>query len=176
MHDAPSPSAWVQPAYRPLRYAAIAYAVGFALHTADHLRRGLDSLTPQVLWAGNVSSLIAITAIVVALVGHRLAPAIAAAHGFSQALGVTAAHLLPAWGAFSDPLVSGGADVVSWVAVLGEIVTACAFGVAGAMLLRRNARRTAGRRLSPGDQPADPLPSDAASPAESDHERSPNHA
>ncbi len=38
---------------RLLRASAWAYLGGFVLHTGDHLRRGLGSVTPEVLWAGN---------------------------------------------------------------------------------------------------------------------------
>jgi hypothetical protein len=134
------------PTRRLLRYAALVYAVGFLLHTADHLRRGLDVLSPEVFWAGNVTGVVAMAAIALALGGHRLAPLVAVAHGFSQALGVSAVHLLPSWGAFSDSLPDGGADVLSWAAVLVEIAAAFAFGAAGAYILRRRA----GRAISPG--------------------------
>jgi hypothetical protein len=135
------------PAHRLLRYAALVYAVGFLLHTADHLRRGLDVLTPEVFWAGNVTGVVAVAAISMALAGHRLAPLIACAHGIAQGLGVAAVHLLPSWGAFSDSLPDGGADVLSWAAVLVEIAAAFAFGVAGAYILRRRAGRAAARGL-----------------------------
>ena len=127
-------------ATRALRYAALGYAAGFLLHTADHLRRGLDVLTPEVLWAGNITGFVAVVAIVLALVGHRLAPLVAAAHGLSQAAGVAAVHLLPRWSAFSDSLPASGAGVLSWIAVLAEIVAALALGAAGAYALRGERR------------------------------------
>jgi hypothetical protein len=122
---------------RLLRAVALGYAAGFLVHSVDHVRRGLDLLTPEVFWAGNASGAFAIVAIVLALVGHRLAPLLALAHGFSQALGVAAVHLLPRWSAFSDSLPDGGADALSWAAVLIEIAGALAFGAAGAYALRR---------------------------------------
>ena len=122
---------------RLLRAVALGYAAGFLVHSVDHVRRGLDLLTPEVIWAGNASGVFAIVAIVLALVGHRLAPLLSVAHGFSQALGVAAVHLLPRWSAFSDSLAGGGADALSWVAVLIEIAGALAFGAAGAYALRR---------------------------------------
>lgn len=140
-------------ARRRLRYAALAYAAGFLLHTADHVRRGIDVLTPQVLWLGSLSGLVAIVTIVLALTGHRWSPALAVAHGFTQAVGVAAVHLLLAGGALSDSLPAAGADGWSWLAVLVEIGTAFWLGVAGAMALRRDAR--SGR----GSTPADPAPS-----------------
>ena len=126
---------------RILRYAALFYAVGFVVHTADHFRRGLDVLTPEVLWAGNVAGVVAVAAIVLALVGYRLAPLVAVATGFFLALGVAAVHLLPPWSAFSDSLPNGDVDALSWAAVLIEIAGALAFGAAGAYVLRRGAPR-----------------------------------
>ena len=128
-------------ANRVLCNAALFYAAGFLAHNADHFRRGLDVLTPEVLWAGSVSGMVAVAAIALALLGHRLAPLVAVAHGFSQALGVAAVHLLPRWSAFSDSLADVGADGLSWAAVLAEIAGALAFGAAGAYVLRRGQRR-----------------------------------
>ncbi|SRR5712692_1537295 len=123
---------------RVLRHAAVFFLVGFLIHTGDHLRRGVEVLTPEVLWAGTVSGVLVIGAITLALVGHRLAPLVAVAAGFPLALGVAAVHLLPSWSAFSDSLPDGGADALSWAAVLAEIAGALAFGAAGAYLLRRD--------------------------------------
>ena len=71
---------------RVLRVATLLYAAGFLAHTADHLRRGTDVLTPEVFWAGTVSSVLAVTAIVLALTRHRLAPLVAVAVGVPTAL------------------------------------------------------------------------------------------
>ena len=122
---------------RALRYAAFLYAASFLVHNADHWRRGLDVLTPYVFWAGVVSGGAAVGAILLALAGHRLAPAIAVAVGFPMALGVAAVHLAPPWSAFSDAFPGGGVDAVSWLAVLLEIGSAVAFAAAGAYVLQR---------------------------------------
>ena len=58
--------------HRWLRYCALFYALGLALHTADHLRRGLDAFTPQVQWAGNVSTAVGISVAVLVIVGLPL--------------------------------------------------------------------------------------------------------
>jgi hypothetical protein len=144
MHE-PTHTTAVLRADRVLKYAALIYAGGLLVHTADHLRRGLDVLTPEVFWAGNVSGVMAVVAIALALVGHRLAPLVAVAHGVTQGLGVAAVHLLPRWSAFSDSLLVGGADILSLAAVLTEIGTALAFAAAGIYVLRRGARRAVAR-------------------------------
>jgi hypothetical protein len=131
--------------YPVLRYTTLLYAAGFLVHNGDHLRRGLDVLTPEVLWAGTASGIGAVAAIVLALAGHRLAPVVAVATGFLMALGVAAVHLLPQWSAFSDSLPDGDVDALSWVAVLFEIGGAVAFGAAGAYVLRRGAWRGVAR-------------------------------
>lgn len=118
----------------PLRYAAGLYAAGLALHTADHLRRGIDVITTEVLWLGNLSTAAAIVVIVMVFTRHRLAAAAAVVLGFSVAIGVAAVHLLPHWSTLSDafPDAQGtGVTAMSWAVVLIEIVGAFAMGVAG---------------------------------------------
>lgn len=128
---------------RLLRYAAALFAVGLLIHTGDHLRRGLDAVTTEVLWSGNVSTVVAVVAIALAFANHRSAPLVAVVVGFSQALGVAAVHLAPGWGPFSDSLAEGGVDVGSWAAVLLEIVGGAAFGAAGLFALTRGRLHTA---------------------------------
>src|SRR5258705_13542223 len=101
-----------------LRLTAAVYLVGWSLHTGDHLRRGLDAVTAEVLWAGNISGLLALAAIGLALAGHRLAPIAAVAAGLPAAVGVAAVHLLPSWGVFSDSLPDGHVDGFTWGAGL----------------------------------------------------------
>jgi hypothetical protein len=128
---------------RWLRYAALFYATGLALHTADHIRRGVDAVTPQVLWLGNISTLLGVTTVVLVLLGRRLGPPVAAFTGLQVAIGVAAVHLLPEWSAFSDafPGARGtGVTALSWTVVLMEIAGAFAMGVIGLSIVR-NARR-----------------------------------
>lgn len=125
---------------RTLRYAAIAYAAGFAWHNLDHLRRGFSVLRPEVLGAGSALAVISVAALVMVLRGHRAAPLAAVAVGFAGALGVAASHLLPQWSSFSDAFPGGGVDALSWAAVLAEIAGALALGLAGLYALRSNAR------------------------------------
>jgi hypothetical protein len=120
-----------------LRLTATVYLAGWTLHTADHIRRGIDAITAEVFWAGNISGLIALAAIGLAFAGHRLAPVAAVAAGLPAAIGVAAVHLLPGWGVFSDSLPDGHVDRLTWAAVLVEIAGALAFGLAGLVEVRR---------------------------------------
>lgn len=122
-----------------LKYSALFYALGLALHTADHFRRGLDAVTPQVLWAGNVSTAIGITVAALVIVGHRSGPLLAAVSGIPVAVGVAAVHMLPKWSALSDAFVGAhntGVTAVSWTVVMIEIVGAVAMGIAGWKVVR----------------------------------------
>lgn len=120
-----------------LRTAAVVFATGLVLHTADHFRRGTDILTNHVLAAGTLSTIASLVVLALVLTRHRLAAPAAAALGLSMALGVTAAHLLPTWSAFSDSLPDGDVHAVTWAAVLLEIAGAAFLGVAGLLALRR---------------------------------------
>jgi hypothetical protein len=124
--------------YRALRIAAGIYAFGLVLHTFDHLRRGLDASPVAVLWAGNLSTLLGVAAIILVLAGHRWAPAFAAITGIPVAIGVAAVHLLPPWGALSESFLDGGNGInaMSWIVVVIEIAGAIAMGVAGLVALR----------------------------------------
>ena len=123
-----------------LRYAAVLFAVGFAFHTADHFRRGTDSITTELLWAGNTTSIISIVVIVMVLTGNRWAPQVAAIAGFALAGAFAASHLLPHWSELSDSFVDNGASAASWAAALMEIVGALVLGAAGVYETRRRAR------------------------------------
>jgi hypothetical protein len=115
-----------------LRLAAVVYAVGLALHTVDHLRRGLDAVTLHVLWAGNVSTVLGVVAVALILRRHRHAPAAAVAFGFPVALGVAAVHWLPEWStALSDSFVDQSMSWFSWTVVAIEIAGALAVGIYG---------------------------------------------
>src|SRR3954465_9701833 len=92
--------------YALLRYATLLYAFGLIVHTGDHVHRGIDVLTPEVFWAGNVSTVLGIAVIALVLVRHPTAPLMATILGLTVAPGVAATHLLPHWSAFSDAFPS----------------------------------------------------------------------
>lgn len=132
-----------------LKAAAVLYAIGLALHTADHLRRGLDASTKHVFWAGNVSTLVGVIAVALILSNHRWAPAAAVAAGFPIAIGVAAVHFLPSWGVFSDSFVSNHLGWRSWAVVSVEIAGSLLVGIFGWEAFTRTAPSTASPPRAP---------------------------
>jgi hypothetical protein len=123
-----------------LRVTAILYGLAIAAHTADHLRRGIDAITPEVFWSGIAATLLAALAIGFALAANRYAAPLAAFVGFTHAIGITAVHVLPRWSAFSDPFPGNDVAPISWVVVSLEIAASLAFGIAGMRALSSNPR------------------------------------
>lgn len=122
---------------RVLRAVTVVFAIAFLLHNGDHLRRGLDAVTPYVLWGGVALGVLSIAAIVFVAVDDRRAPAAAAVAGLLLAVGAGASHLLPEWSVLSDSLIGSSADGFTWFAVIAEVTAALAFGAAGWWSLRR---------------------------------------
>ncbi len=50
-----------------LRWAAIAFVIGFGIHGLDHLRRGMSASPPFIMVAGMVQGLFVAVAVVMAL-------------------------------------------------------------------------------------------------------------
>jgi hypothetical protein len=128
---------------RFLRYATAVYAVGLVIHSADHVRRGFNVVTPGVLWLGSVSTVAGLATIALVYMRHRWGPLAAAALGLPVALGVAAVHFLPKWGEFSDAFPGAhntGVTAFSWFAVSVEILGAIAMGLSGIAILRHPAR------------------------------------
>jgi len=57
-----------------LRYSALIFLAELLAHGADHLRRGIDAMTPQVFWAGTGLAILGLMAIALILRRHLLAP------------------------------------------------------------------------------------------------------
>ncbi len=123
-----------------LRVAAVVFAIALAAHGADHFRRGMDVLTGQVFWLGNVQIVASVITLVLVFRRHRWAPAFAIAVGFASAVGFSAAHLLPHWSAFSDSFTGAhhapGVTALSWFAACFEIGAGLFLGIAGVRALR----------------------------------------
>lgn len=122
-----------------LRGASWLFGATWLVHTVDHIRRGVGATSDAVVWAGSTVAMLAAIAITLVAVGHDIAPAAATVVFLSIAVGVSATHLLPQWGALSDPiLVESTTDAWSIVAVCGEIAGAVVLGVAGLRVMAGN--------------------------------------
>jgi hypothetical protein len=128
---------------RFLRWAAIAFAIGFAVHGLDHLRRGMSASPPFIMVGGTAQGLLVAAAIVMVLGRRRQAPLAAIVVGFGSALVFTYAHLLPTvLPGYQDSFISPPHIKVtwfSWVSAVAEIGTGIVFGVAGIQAIRRSA-------------------------------------
>lgn len=131
-----------------LRFAAIAFAVGFSVHALDHLRRGLSSAPTRVIVIGTVQGVLAMLAIWMVLRGRERAPLAAILVGFGSALLFTNGHLLPI---SPDSYVVDAHPTVtwfSWTTALAEIGTGLLFGLAGLHARRSSVTRTRMRRAA----------------------------
>jgi hypothetical protein len=128
---------------RLLHRAALFFLFGFAVHNADHARRGLHVVNEEVIWAGTMVSMIAAVTVTLLATRHRLGALVAAGAGFYIAFGVSASHLLPQWSPLSDPLPGGDVDAFTWIAVLLEVSGALALGIAGLLAVRTRRTETA---------------------------------
>jgi hypothetical protein len=126
---------------RFLRATAVTYGVTFVVHTADHLRRGVDASPRSVLVLGALAAVLQVVAITAALTRHRKAALLAVAVGLPDAIGIFTAHLLPRWSGPSDsfPSHAPGVTAFSWITAVAELLAALAFAYAGWLLLRRDA-------------------------------------
>jgi MYXO-CTERM domain-containing protein len=126
-----------------LRWAAIAFVVGFGIHGLDHLRRGMSASPPFIMVGGAIQGLFAAAAVAMALTRRRRAPEAAIAVGFGSAVVFTYAHLLPTFlPGYQDSFISPphiNVTWFSWFSALTEIGTGIAFAIAGI-----RARRPAG--------------------------------
>lgn len=137
-----APPSWTDDlwASRALWYTGVFYVGAWAIHTGDHLRRGLDVVTPEVAILGTVAAVLQLLAVATVFLRWRWAPVLAAAVGFPDAVGIAAVHLLPHWSALSDAFIGAhrtGVTGFSWFAAVVEIAGALAFGIAGAYAWQR---------------------------------------
>jgi hypothetical protein len=118
-----------------LRWAAIAFVIGFGIHGLDHLRRGMSASPPFIMVGGMIQGLFVAIAVIMAITGRRRAPEAAIAVGFGSAVVFTYAHLLPSYfPAYQDSFVSGPRINVtwfSWISAVAEIGTGIVFAIAG---------------------------------------------
>ena len=123
-----------------LRWAAITFAIGFAVHGLDHLRRGMSASPMFITVGGSVQGLFVAIAVVMALTHRPRAPLAAIVVGFGSALVFTYAHLLPTiWPGYQDSFISLPHTNVawfSWFSAVAEIGTGIVFALAGVNAIR----------------------------------------
>jgi hypothetical protein len=131
-----------------LRWATAFFAIALSLHTADHLRRGMDVVPPAVMIAGMIQGVAAAITVGLVFLGNRWAPHSAILVGFASAVGFSAAHLLPTWGAFSDSFIdaaqAAGVTWFSWITAIVEILADLLLAGAGVAVLIARSTRTGG--------------------------------
>ncbi len=112
-----------------LRGPAAIFIATWLLHTGDHVRRGYDLTSAGVIHGGFVAAILAAITLTLIFTGHRFAPFVATAVFPTVAIGVSATHLLPDWGFFSEPLLfDSAADNFAAVAAIPEIFAAAWLG------------------------------------------------
>ena len=121
-----------------LRWAAIAFVIGFGIHGLDHLRRGMSASPPFIMVGGMIQGLFVAVAVVMALTRRpqrQWAPETAIAVGFGSAVLFSYAHLLPTFlPGYQDSFISPphiNVTWFSWFSALTEIGTGIAFAIAG---------------------------------------------
>ncbi len=123
-------------ANRIFRLAAGFYLTAWALHTFDHIRRGIFEVPIAVQALGNVQVLLTLGFIWLLWKGHALAPIAAIAIGVPATVGIAAVHLLPDFGPVSDSLWVDGIDAFTWLAVIVEILGTIVLTIGGALAWR----------------------------------------
>src|ERR1700730_1754162 len=135
-----------------LRWAAIAFAIGFGIHGLDHLRRGMSASRPFIMVGGMIQGLFVAVAVVMMLTRHRRAPEAAIAVGFGSAVVFSYAHLLPTFlPGYQDSFISPphiNVTWFSWFSALTEIGTGIVFAIAG-IRARRSVDEASVVRLRP---------------------------
>lgn len=123
---------------RTLRFATLAFVAAFIIHNADHARRGVDASPEPVVWAGIAVAMLTAALVTLVATRHGAGPRAAAIVGAAIAIGVAVTHLTPSASPLTDPLTVSGISPLSWIAVLGEIITAMALSIAGLKADRKN--------------------------------------
>lgn len=145
-------TALTQQARMQLVAASVVFAIANVMHGADHVRRGLGKPllgeTPEILVGGLLISAGAGFTLWLATRDSKSAPLVAMLVGALSALAISASHLAPSWGIFSDSFFVARPDLLSWAAVLLEIAAALVTSGTGvfALLERRRGPMAGGQR------------------------------
>src|SRR4051794_25286146 len=118
---------------RFMKVAILAFAIGYALHSADHFGRGIDATPPLVFVIGVLLWVVAVYWIWRMLLGDARAPLYAMYAALANAIGSIVVHIPQYWGGgvYSMPY-PGHANAVQWFALAASVfgslvlVVACA--------------------------------------------------
>ncbi|MFE9582800.1 hypothetical protein ACFYO1_40960 [Nocardia sp. NPDC006044] len=124
------------PSFSELRWATALFAVALLTHGADHLRRGMDTVSSTVMVLGTVQFMLGVATIALVFTGHRWAALAAVAIGFVSAAGFILVHLCPDWfgplsDSFINPPAAARVNGFSWFAAIFEIIADLLLGFAG---------------------------------------------
>ena len=140
-----------------LRWAAIAFVIGFGIHGLDHLRRGMSASPPFIMVGGMIQGLFVAIAVIMALTRRHRAPEAAIAVGFGSAVVFGYAHLLPTFlPGYQDSFISPphiNVTWFSWFSALTEIGTGIVFAIVG-IRARRSVGQASVVQLQPGREVA----------------------
>ncbi|MEM9203946.1 MAG: hypothetical protein AAGC53_20075 [Actinomycetota bacterium] len=114
-----------------LRVATIVFAVGFAAHQLDHVRRGYGDVDDGVIVGRTVAAMLVAVLFTLVAIEHRWAPQSAVIVGLIVIVGLVIVRVVPPFGLPSDHLGADGIDAVTWLVVLFELVGAVVVVVAG---------------------------------------------
>jgi hypothetical protein len=123
----------------PLLTATVVFLAANLIHTADHFRQGTAGVRTAVIVGGTSLTISAFVALGMAMRSYRHTALFAAMLGFAAAVGISASHIAPDWGALSDSYPKIHADALSWAVMLFEVFTGLALGIVGLRELRRDA-------------------------------------
>ncbi|MEO7804628.1 MAG: hypothetical protein ABIS18_09950 [Actinomycetota bacterium] len=105
------------------------------LHDLDHVRQGRSIALP-VIAVGLVGLLATIGCLVLAAVGHPLAPQVSLLVGVGNVVGFAAIHILPRWSVLSDPYPDVPVDAISWLGLAATMFVAFMVGLIGVNAIR----------------------------------------
>ena len=109
------------------------------IHGLDHLLLQDRALPGAIAVLGVIESSAVIAVMVLAWRGSRHAPVAALLAGTGVALAFVTAHLLPEWGALSDPYADASLDASSWVIMFAGLAGGLTLALAGALALSERA-------------------------------------
>ena len=150
-------------ARRQLRYSALAFAIAFVVHGADHAIRGFTGDDHHAAWPGwfqllmgVLTVLIAAVIVGVAFAGYRHAPLICALVGLGVGVFFLALHGLPAMGHITDSFVSAGSGArvtdFSWMTAAAGTISALVLGAIGLRAWLRARTPSSADSLTPSGQ------------------------